>query len=73
MLCSSEKSLSVVLNVGNRVKSLPVEAVNHIPHQANEVLVLLGAGHHNTVELLHVGVDGVQAGCLSTACKNTAH
>lgn len=49
---------------------LPVEAVDHVPDGADQVLVLLWAGQDDAVKLLHVGVDGVECGRLSAACRN---
>lgn len=53
------------------VCGLPVEAVDHVPDGADQVLVLLWAGQDDAVKLLHVGVDGVECGRLSAACRNT--
>lgn len=49
---------------------LPVEAVDHVPDGADQVLVLLWARQDYAVKLLHVGVDGIECGCLSAACRN---
>lgn len=49
---------------------LPVEAVDHIPDGADQVLVLLWVGQNDAVKPLHVGVDGIECGRLATACRH---
>lgn len=48
---------------------LPVQACDHVPHGVDQALVLLRAADDDAVQLLHVGVDGVQGGRLSTGCR----
>lgn len=52
---------------------LPVQAGDHVPHGADQALVLLRAADDDAVQLLHVGVDGVQGGRLSTGCRGRRH
>lgn len=47
-------------------QSLAFKPVYHISHRGYEVLVLLWVGHNNTVQSVHVGIDGLQCGCLPT-------
>lgn len=49
--------------------SLPVQAVDHVPHGADEMLVVLGVTDDDAVELLHIRVDGFKGGGLSAAYK----
>lgn len=49
---------------------LPVEAVNHIPDGADQVLVLLWVGQNDAVKPLHVGVDGIECGRLAATCRH---
>lgn len=52
---------------------LPVQAVDHVSHSVDEILVLLGVTDDDAVELLHVGVDGVQGGRLAAGCGDNKH
>lgn len=48
--------------------SLPVQTVDDVSHGVDEILVFLGVADNDAVELLHVGVNGVEGGRLSTHC-----
>ena len=50
---------------------LPVQTGDHIPHGVDEIIVLLGATDNDAVKFLHVGVNGVESGRLTTNCKAT--
>lgn len=46
--------------------------VDNVSHSVDEILMFLGVTDNDAVELLHVGVNGVKSGCLSTGCKTTS-
>lgn len=50
----------------------PVQAVDHVSHSVDEILVFLGAADDDAVELLHVGVNGVKRGRLPATCGTTS-
>lgn len=50
----------------------PVQAIDHIPHSIDETLVFLRVTDDEAVELLHIGINGVQSRRLSTTCMATA-
>lgn len=47
--------------------SLALQPVHHVPHCGDEVLVLLWVGQDNTVQSVHVGIDGFHRGGFPTA------
>lgn len=63
----------VMLTVLSLVMLLPVQTCDYIPHGVDQALVLLRAANDDAVQLLHVGVDGVQGGRLSTGCRGRQH
>lgn len=50
---------------------LPVQAVDHLSHSVDEILVFLRVTDNDAMELLHVGINGFKSGCLATACRPT--
>lgn len=50
----------------------PVQATDHISHSVDEILVFLRVTDDEAVELLHIGVNGVQSWCLAATCMATA-
>lgn len=52
---------------------LPVQTCDYIPHGVDQALVLLGTANDDAVQLLHVGVDGIQSGRLSAGCRGRQH
>lgn len=50
---------------------LPVQAVDHLSHIVDEILVFLRVTDNDAMELLHVGINGFKSGCLATACRPT--
>lgn len=50
----------------------PVQAIDHISHSVDETLVFLRVTDDEAVQLLHIGINGVQGWCLSASCMATA-
>lgn len=55
-----------------QVELSPVQATDHVPHSIDETLVLLRVTDDEAVELLHIGINGVQSRRLSAPCMATA-
>lgn len=55
-----------------RAELSPVQAIDHIPHSIDETLVFLRVTDDEAVELLHIGINGVQSRRLSATCMATA-
>lgn len=66
-------TLIMVITVLVVLMLLPVQTCDDIPHGVDQALVLLGAANDDAVQLLHVGVDGVQGRRLSTGCRGGQH
>lgn len=47
--------------------SLTLQPVHHVPHRGDEVLVLLWVGQDNTVQSVHVGINGFHGGGFPAA------